>query len=312
MTQIPDKKDSIKPGLHSRNRHNRRYDFTALQAAHPPLEPFVRRNKYDNLSIEFANPAAVKALNTALLIHHYDLNFWDLPVGYLCPPIPGRADYIHYVADLLAEYNGGEIPKGANIRVLDIGVGANCIYPIIGHKEYGWSFVGTEIDEVAIKAVAHILSVNPDLEKVVEIRAQTRPERMFRGIIEADEHFDLCVCNPPFHRSAKAAWEGTQKKWSNLGTGKGKGGVRNFGGKQHELSYKGGEIAFIKLMIKESSRVSESVDWFTTMVSKKENLRPIYQALKKVEATEIKTIQMAQGQKASRIVAWTFALPKTK
>jgi 23S rRNA (adenine1618-N6)-methyltransferase len=46
------------------------------------------------------------------------------------PPIPGRADYIHYIADLLATTNSG-IPKETEYKDWDIGVGANCIYPII-------------------------------------------------------------------------------------------------------------------------------------------------------------------------------------
>ena len=41
-------------------------------------------------------------LNRAILMHHYGVKSWDIPAGYLCPPIPGRADYIHSVADLLA------------------------------------------------------------------------------------------------------------------------------------------------------------------------------------------------------------------
>jgi 23S rRNA (adenine1618-N6)-methyltransferase len=45
-----------------------------------------------------------------LLISYYDIQKWDIP-HYLCPPIPGRADYIHYIADLLAESNNGIIPK---------------------------------------------------------------------------------------------------------------------------------------------------------------------------------------------------------
>jgi 23S rRNA (adenine1618-N6)-methyltransferase len=41
---------------------------------------------------------------------------------YLCPPIPGRADYIHLHSRLLAESNNGIIPKGHGIQGLDIGI----------------------------------------------------------------------------------------------------------------------------------------------------------------------------------------------
>jgi 23S rRNA (adenine1618-N6)-methyltransferase len=46
--------------------------------------------------------------------------------------------------------------------------------------------------------------------------------------------------------------------------------------------------------------------WFTTLVSKKDNLKSIYKTLNKVSAVAVKTFEMAQGQKNSRIVAWTF------
>jgi 23S rRNA (adenine1618-N6)-methyltransferase len=54
------------------------------------------------------------------------------PANYLCPPIPAVADYLHYLADLLADGSGG-VPRGIKVRALDVGVGANCIYPLLGH-----------------------------------------------------------------------------------------------------------------------------------------------------------------------------------
>jgi hypothetical protein len=109
----------------------------------------VARNRYGTESIDFANPAAVKALNQALLKKFYDIAHWDIPPGYLCPPIPGRADYIHHVADLLAGEHEVAIPRGPSVAVLDIGIGANCVYPIVGCHDYGWQFVGTDIDVFA-------------------------------------------------------------------------------------------------------------------------------------------------------------------
>lgn len=59
-------------------------------------------------------------------------------------------------------------------------------------------------------------------------------------------------------------------------------------------------------MIFESRRFKTSCFWFTTLVSKESNLRSIYNTLKKVEAKEVKTLSMGQGNKISRLVAWTF------
>jgi 23S rRNA (adenine1618-N6)-methyltransferase len=46
--------------------------------------------------------------------------------------------------------------------------------------------------------------------------------------------------------------------------------------------------------------------WYTTLVSKKENVQSMYDSLNKLGATEIKTIPMSHGNKVTRIVAWTF------
>ena len=59
-------------------------------------------------------------------------------------------------------------------------------------------------------------------------------------------------------------------------------------------------------MIKESFEFSKNCLWFTTLVSRKENLDFIYDALEDIEVMEYKTIDMAHGQKISRVIAWTF------
>ncbi len=303
--------------LHPRNRHRARYDFAALAASSPELAAFVHANAYGDASVDFANPAAVKALNRALLRHFYGIAHWDIPAGYLCPPIPGRADYLHYVADLLASTNGGEVPRGAGVRVLDIGVGANCIYPIIGHQEYGWQFVGSDIDPVALRAAQQNVAANPALHGAIVCRLQPEPTQLLGGIVQPGERFDAVVCNPPFHASAAAAAAGTQLKISNLGgragsrsSGRrGAAPVLNFGGQPAELWCPGGEEVFVRRLVQESARQPLVSRWFTTLIAKKDTLRPIYHALKLAGATEVRTVAMAQGQKKSRFVAWTFCPP---
>ncbi len=297
---------SDKSSLHVRNKHNSRYDFDALTVSAIELKPFVVENKYGDQSIDFADPNAVKALNKALLKHFYQIEFWDIPAGYLCPPIPGRADYIHYVADLLASTHHQAIPKGKKIKVLDIGIGANCIYPIIGHQEYGWSFVGSEIDEIAVRCAKNITEVNPALNNVVEVRMQTDKLAIFKSIIHKEEHFDLSICNPPFHASAQEALLGSQRKNRNLGKKDYAKPILNFGGLNNELWTKGGEVEFIGKMIMESKQYKMQCFWFTSLISKNENLASIYAMLKRAEVIEIRTSEMKTGNKISRIVAWTF------
>ena len=147
-----------KAAMHVRNRFRTGYDFDALVAASPGLALFVAPNPYGDASIDYANPDAVKALNRALLAHGYGLKEWDIPPGYLCPPIPGRSDYLHHLADLLSGGDPARIPRGGAVRVLDIGVGANCVYPLIGASEYGWAFVGSDTDPIAVRWAAKLAS----------------------------------------------------------------------------------------------------------------------------------------------------------
>jgi len=297
-----------KPELHPRNRHKQRYDLQALAKSYPALNEFVQQNDYGDESIDFFKPEAVKALNTALLFHFYKIGYWDFPKGFLCPPIPGRADYIHHLADLLAGENRSSSPEGneKKVRCLDVGTGASCIYPIIGSREYGWQFVGTEVDIAALSSAKKIVEENPYLKEKIELRIQAEEKYIFKGIIQPEEKFDLTMCNPPFHASEAEALEATQRKVSHLKHKKVTMVNRNFGGKNNELWCPGGEKKFIRDMILESREFSDSCQWFTTLVSKEANLKSIYRVLEKVKASSIKTISMGQGNKKSRIVAWRF------
>ncbi len=300
MNTSPEKK-----GFHPRNKHNVSYNFEKLISTTTTLKDFVSINKYGNESIDFSNPKAVKTLNTALLKTYYNIEYWDIPEGFLCPPIPGRAEYIHHIADILSEVYG-EIPTGKKIKILDVGVGANCIYPIIGTNEYGWQFIGSEIDGQAIKWSDKIVQSNSSLKDLVELRMQSSKRNIFKGIINEGEHFDMTLCNPPFHSSKEEATKGTIRKVKNLKHEITTKPTLNFGGVNNELWCDGGEIAFITNMIYESVQFKNQSLWFSTLVSKKENLKTIYKLLKKVGAIDVKTIDLSQGNKTSRLVFWSF------
>lgn len=300
------KSEIEKKGLHPRNKHRFNYDFAALMTAFPPLKPFVAINKFGNESIDFANPQAVKALNKALLKHDYGVENWDIPNTYLCPPIPGRTEYIHHIADVLSTSNKGIVPIGKQIRILDIGIGANCIYPIIGHREYGWQFVGSDIDAVSIQSAEKIIASNAVLHGAIECRLQTSKEHIFKNIIQSNDFFDCTLCNPPFHASLAEATKGTQRKLNNLGKAKQGKPILNFGGQNAELWCEGGEINFINTLISESLAFKSQCLWFSTLVSKNENVGKVYASLKKARSIEVKTITMEIGNKLSRIVFWTY------
>lgn len=301
---------------HPRNLHQDSYPIAQLVQSYPALQPYILVKQDGGKTIDFANANAVKALNSALLAHYYQVKLWDIPSGYLCPPIPGRADYVHYLADLLAKDNQGKVPTGKLIKGLDIGTGANVIYPIIASVSYGWQMVGTDIDSVSIKWANTIIESNAVLTGNINIRQQHNPKSIFTGVVKADDHFAFCMCNPPFHQSAEQANAGSQRKIKNLASNKQKRGSRlansrpnetlNFAGQCNELWCEGGELQFIQQMIVESCDYADQIRWFSSLVSKKDNLQSIYKSLKEQGVTTVKTIEMAQGQKVSRFVAWRF------
>ncbi len=292
--------------MHPRNKHTGRYDFDKLIACNPDLASHVIPNIRGDQSIDFANPKSVLALNNALLQLQYGIEKWEIPEGYLCPPIPGRADYLHHMADLLRANNYGRIPTGEKVQCLDIGIGSSCIYPIIGRVEYEWSFIGSDIDETALQSSQKILDANPKIGQHVELRLQTDKSDVLFGIIRKEDRIDLTVCNPPFHSSAEEAKSGSLRKVRNLKTGKGKEPQLNFGGQSHELWCDGGERKFISNLVRESKKFSESCFWYSTLVSKQSHLKAVYAALKDAGAEKVETIPMGHGNKTTRIVAWTF------
>ena len=286
--------------LHKRNKHRGDYDLSKLCSASPELSKHIIVNKYGGTSINFFDPQSVKELNKALLTLYYGVSYWSLPANSLCPPIPGRADYIHYVSDLIG------VDERRRVRCLDIGVGASCIYPIIGSVEYGWEFVGTDIEESALQNAQKIIDNNQILRGNVELRLQSDKSSIFKGIISPRDLFDIVICNPPFHDSAESAMRGSIRKIRALKGVKTDKATLNFGGTSNELWCEGGEFRFISQMIKESQQYSGQCNWFTSLVSNEDNLKPLKSELRKYNITIYKILEMHQGNKVSRILAWRY------
>lgn len=300
-------KKNKKATLHPRNRYQGKYDLSLLCELNPQLSQWLTTTPAGTTSVNFAEPEAVKALNQALLKQYYDIN-WQLPEGFLCPPVPGRADYLHFLADLLASDLQGTLPATAD--VLDIGCGANCIYPLIGAAEYGWRFTGSEINPQSLRSANSLIAANPGLQRLIRLRRQKNAGVIFGGIIQKNDFFHLTLCNPPFHRSAEESLQGSERKLKSLGIDEEKG--LNFAGQHHELWCEGGERGFIGNMIRESQRFSSQVIWFSTLVSKQENIKPLSGLLRDAGVEDYRVIEMGQGQKQSRLLAWSYLSPEKR
>ena len=293
-------KNTNKKGeLHPNNPHKGKYDFEVLSKNIPQLKEYIKKNPRGEDTIDFSDNEAVILLNKALLKTFYNIDNWDIPKSFLVPPIPGRADYIHYIAELLE--------KKDSVKVLDIGTGANCIYPIIGSQSYGWNFLASDIDSKSIENAQKIIDANKNLKDKIILKLQKNRDNIFEGIIDKTDRFDLTMCNPPFHSSLEAAIKANERKVSNLNKGNKeiKKGF-NFGGQKAELWCNGGELLFLKKMAKESVKFSSQVNWFTSLVSDKDNIKPLIKLLEKLGTKEVKVLEMSQGQKISRVLAWKF------
>lgn len=289
--------------MHKNSYHHQSYDFAVLTEHHKALKPFVFVNDYQTETIDFSNPEAVKALNTALLSQFYNIGFWEFPDKNLCPPIPSRADYLHHLADLLKSYD-----LTTDLDVLDIGTGATCIYPLLGQALFQWRFVGTDVDKESLATAQRIIEKNRLSDKI-SLRFQSDYQHILKGIIRPSDKFEASICNPPFYKSQADALEATKTKLKGLGKDDDKH-VRNFSGTPTELCYAGGEKAFLHNYLYESSQYKNQCFWYTSLVSKIEHVRSMQESLTKLGATDIKVMEMSQGNKASRVVAWTFLSKK--
>ncbi|WP_395338492.1 23S rRNA (adenine(1618)-N(6))-methyltransferase RlmF [Ningiella sp. W23] len=301
--------------MHLRNIHKQGYDFSALCQTFPSLASFLRPSTKGKISIDFADPKAVKYLNAALLKHHYAVDFWDIPEAYLCPAVPGRADYIHHIADLL-DCSINRTKDKTNITGLDIGTGANLIYPIIGAQVYGWKFIASDIEQGAFKSAKAIVKANSALNKRIRVKLQNDKSKVFEGIV-GDTYFDFSMCNPPFHSCEQEAIAGNIRKLKGLKHNQNKrkdtknrsldkAPALNFGGQSNELWCKGGELGFVSNMIRESASFAKQVGWFTCLISKRANLDPLTKLIDIQQAKEHKTVTMQQGNKTSRFIAWRY------
>jgi 23S rRNA A1618 N6-methylase RlmF len=97
-----------------------------------------------------------------LLLHNFHLQI-DLPTNHLCPPVPNRLNYLCWLSELFEfEHIRPNVDQAqhSSIPLLDIGVGASCIYPLLGSRMYGWNFYGSDIDQESLVWAHQIVQMN--------------------------------------------------------------------------------------------------------------------------------------------------------
>ena len=290
--------------LHARNRHLLGYDMARLACSHAALAPFLRTRPDGQQTVDFSDPAAVSTLNAALLVSDYSYDF-SLPPGHLTPAVPGRADYIHLLADLLAEDGTGEVPTGCSVVGMDVGVGASGVYPLVGHADYGWSFLGTDVSAASLSSCERLARRN---SVPLELRRQPEPRAVLRGVLQPTDRLAFTMCNPPFYASAEEASAAAARKWRGLGKGARKDATRSFAGQPHELYCDGGERAFVRRLIRESAAPERRAAalWFTSLVSAAKSMPALRAELRDARPAATRELVLSTSNKGMRVLAWTF------
>ncbi|KAL8113925.1 uncharacterized protein LOC141668408 isoform X1 [Apium graveolens] len=309
------RKRGAERSIHPRNKYSDNPpDFKLLASLYPSFNSYVFYSRDGRPRIDWTDFNATRELTRLLLLHDHGINWW-IPDGQLCPTVPNRSNYIHWIEDLLSSDIITNTRANADVvKGFDIGTGANCIYPLLGASLLGWSFVGSDVTDVALEWAQTNVQNNPHVSKLIEIRKvesnteiQNDPDEFHSGGIESyhklpvllgvvkdGEIFDFCMCNPPFFETLEEG--GLNPKTS-------------CGGTPAEMVCPGGEQAFISRIIKDSVQLNKSFRWYTSMVGRKTNLKTLTSKLREVGVTIVKTTEFVQGQTCRWGLAWSFVPP---
>ncbi|KAI5059362.1 hypothetical protein GOP47_0025681 [Adiantum capillus-veneris] len=165
-------------------------DFNLLASRYPSFKEYVSYTPNGRAKIDWTDFNATRELTRVLLEHDFGIHWW-IPDGQLCPTVPNRANYIHWIQDLLTNFPA---PWHAiaedSILGLDIGTGANCIYPLLGAAIHGWHFIGTDATDTALEWAQWNVQQNSHLAGLISIRSVTDHSKRKHGVIDNEEKKD--------------------------------------------------------------------------------------------------------------------------
>jgi 23S rRNA A1618 N6-methylase RlmF len=101
------------------------------------------------------------ALTRALLQQLFRLRLPYLDEEHLCPPVPNRFFYLHWIhTHLLARDQNEQHLVHVQRCGLDIGSGASCIYSLLAARFFRWTMATSEIDPKAVALARANVSAN--------------------------------------------------------------------------------------------------------------------------------------------------------
>ncbi|KAL6050980.1 Methyltransferase-like protein 16 [Balamuthia mandrillaris] len=262
-------------------------DFVELAKLYPSFKAHVHITSKGQPNIRWTDPEAVRELTCVLLRHDFQIAV-ELPLDQLCPAVPNRVNYIHWLSDLLK--HSPDVTSAPTITGIDIGTGASCIYPLLGVRLKGWRFVATEIDPISLDYARRNIAAN-QWEDLIELR-ESKSGHILQGIVKENESFAFCMCNPPFFSDQDHA--PPNPKTACRAT-------------ENERLTTGGEFQFIKQMIQDSLRYRNRIRWYTSMLGRKVDVKLLEKELVASGIVNIRTTTFYQGKTARWGIAWTFS-----
>lgn len=278
--------------------------YEALSQKHPELLKYITTNASTGRShFDFMSDESIRLYNQALLDEWFGIKI-ELPPNHLCPTALSRTRYIRWIDELLKYCGEGE--KAG----IDVGTGASCVYPLIGHAIYGWKFIASDIDDESLEWAAKNIESNGWTNSIATVKAkrssdstdETPRYNILDGLLDVDNdrllnggpsfsklHFTMC--NPPYFDSPDEKFQRDDTVC-----------VATDG----ELATAGGELEFVKQMIRESSALGTRISWYTTLFGRKVNLKPLLRYLQTFPVADVQHTTFVQGKNSRWAIAWTF------
>lgn len=263
------------------------------------------------------------ALTRALLRTHLDLQLPYLEENHLCPPVPNRFFYLHWIHTELLSSGSGHHNQQQRMG-LDIGSGATAIYSLLAAKFFCCRMVTTEIDANAaamaqknveancLSSQIHVAHVPPSHSQDPSSLSPGGP--LERSMVAVEKYLAQCpspphmtvdfvMTNPPFY-------DPSTMEHVNPRAGDGRARTAMT---VSEGSYPGGEIGFVTEMIADSLRLGherQSPRWFSSMLGKKTSLTLLQKTLTHVLGpAHVRVTEYGPGQYTRWFLAWTLERP---
>lgn len=253
------------------------------------------------MSLDFADPESSRVLAQAVFWTEYKLRV-ELPKGHLIPTIPNRVDYILWIEDLLRYAQGAGLMESKDIRGIDVGTGPSCVFPLLGARIHpDWHFTATDVDESSCRVARENVSTN-ELNDRISIIHNTNPRTILLAAapLDSSSRFTFAMTNPPFYDGPEDLDACRQLK-SNAPS-------ESPEYTASEYFFDGGELSFISIMFEESCRLRDRILWYTSVVAKKSNLKPLRRLIK--GHPDVKTYHWTrwiQGSTSRWAIAWSFS-----